>query len=140
MQPDYTFALQYQLPTNTDRAAAVKARLPPRMSWDPKARDCVLWEPREPDRLVKLADDLVTLTMAETGVKLSAPDILADVVASNLGFVRGALSSAGKGPFRLCGDSLQLLRDVLPAQPQAPTTNSSEYQTAKLLDVNLQRG
>jgi hypothetical protein len=79
----------------------------------------VVYAPREPERLVKLADDLVALANAETDAKNGGvADVLADLVPSNIGFVRGPLSAAGRGPFRLCGvNTVQLLRDVLPPQP-----------------------
>jgi hypothetical protein len=120
MQPDYTFALQYQSNSLAERVAAIKQRLQPSLSWDTKRPECLLYEPSIPERLAKLADDLTVLASADSDVKLQLADIMADVVPSNVKFVRGALSAAARGPFRLCGDTLLLLRDIVPNQPTEP--------------------
>uniref|UniRef100_A0A383VAT9 Uncharacterized protein n=1 Tax=Tetradesmus obliquus TaxID=3088 RepID=A0A383VAT9_TETOB len=54
---------------------------------------------------------------------MGAARIFADIVTSNLGFLPTALSAASRGPFRLCGRVVDLLRRVLPPTP-TPTPPS----------------
>uniref|UniRef100_A0A383WFV6 Peptidase C1A papain C-terminal domain-containing protein n=1 Tax=Tetradesmus obliquus TaxID=3088 RepID=A0A383WFV6_TETOB len=107
MQPDYTFALQFNKVQMTQRVEDIKQRLKPDLAYDPTAAGCVLYTPRQPQRLLQLVRDLSilssTLSMATRPRKA---EILADVVASNLGYVR-SLSTASSGPFRLCGKTAQ---------------------------------
>lgn len=121
MQPDYTFALQFHLASIADRAAAIRARLKPELRHDTTKPGCILLTPKQPLRLVKLVDDLAALAAAlTTPQKPIAPSRLyADVVTSNLGYVRD-LSANSRGPFRLCGSTVQLLADLMPpgAQPR----------------------
>lgn len=119
MQPDYTFALQFHQASDAARAAAIKARLKPDLRNDTTKPGCMLLTPKQPLQLVKLVDDLAVL--ADTsGAAVSTARIYADIVTSNLGYVRD-LSAAGRGPFRLCGSTVQLLVDLLPPTMPSPS-------------------
>lgn len=119
MQPDYTFALQFHEGSDAARAAAIKARLKPDLRIDSAKPGCILFAPKPPQRLVQLVDDLATL--AETATVPVAPErIYADVVTSNLGYVRN-LAAASNGPFRLCGKTVQLLADLLVPTVPSPS-------------------
>jgi hypothetical protein len=102
------------------RVADIKQKMQPDLASNPNTAGCILYTPKQPQRLLKLVQDLgilaTTLSMAARPRKA---DILADVLASNLGLVRGqGLSAASNGPFRLCGRTVQLLSDIVsPAQP-----------------------
>jgi hypothetical protein len=131
MQPDYTFALQFQQASTAARAAAIKARLKPDLRNDTIKPGCIQFKPRQPHRLVKLVDDLSALADASTSA-VSTARIYADVVTSNLGYV-GNLAAASRGPFRLCGSSVQLLADLLPPPPPSPPPGDHEKATSVLL-------
>jgi hypothetical protein len=109
MQPDYTFALQFNRGSTADRAASIRQRLVPDLVKDPALSDCMLYSRKQAQRLVKLTDDLTTLAAAAptATLRLRKSDVVADVVASNLGSV-SRLSAVSRGPFRLCGRMGQL--------------------------------
>jgi hypothetical protein len=104
MQPDYTFALKV-----SETVAQVQQRFAQALSY-PARPGCLQYSPKQPERLVKVADDLSTLTALVPGSPMALPQVLADLVTSNLGS-RVRLTAAGRGPFRLCGSNLaRLLR------------------------------
>jgi hypothetical protein len=114
MQPDYTFALQFHNASTDSRVRMVRQRLKPALALDSTKPDCVLFTPKQAHRLVKLADDLTTLTLVAPGstMRLSKANILADIVASNVKYLPSLklFSAASRGPFRVCGASAMLLR------------------------------
>jgi hypothetical protein len=113
MQPDYTFALQFNKPDLRTRAADIKQLLNQSLTYDPAKPECVIYTPKKPQRLLQLVDDLVIIAVTNTTMRIGKADILGGVVASNLGYMR-SLSAASTGPFWLCGKARQLLKDVLP--------------------------
>lgn len=119
MQPDYTFALQFNKASMTARAADILQLLKPSLAYDLDNPGCVMYSARRFQRLLQFVDDLVTISLTSTTVRLSKADILADIVASNVGYLR-SLSAASKGPFRLCGKTVQLLSTILPP-PSSPS-------------------
>jgi hypothetical protein len=122
MQPDYTFALQYNRASMSARSSLISRKLKTNLSREPPSAEALGWEPERclvytsetPTRLLKLADDINTLALAAPAAKLRLrkADIIVDLVASNLGFMKN-LNAASKGPFRLCGKTAQLLSDLL---------------------------
>jgi hypothetical protein len=102
MQPDYTFALKV-----SETVAQVQQRFAQALSY-PSKPGCLQYSPKQPERLVKLADDLTTLFASVSGSPLAHSQMLADLVTSNLGRVR-RLSAASRGPFRLCGSNMTRL-------------------------------
>jgi hypothetical protein len=104
MQPDYTFALQFGPASATERSAAAAYRLTPSITDDPAHTDCLLYKPQQPQRLVKLADDLATLAVTYTQAHLGPGDILASIVASNLN-LKLNMSLASRGPFTVWSSS-----------------------------------
>ncbi|WIA38177.1 hypothetical protein OEZ86_001528 [Tetradesmus obliquus] len=72
---------------------------------------CLQYSPRQPERLLKLVNDLVTLTALAPELRLGLPQVLTDVVTSNFGRICN-LWAASRGPFRLCGKVGQLLAKV----------------------------
>uniref|UniRef100_A0A383WEQ7 Peptidase C1A papain C-terminal domain-containing protein n=1 Tax=Tetradesmus obliquus TaxID=3088 RepID=A0A383WEQ7_TETOB len=118
MQPDYTFALQFNKASTTQRVADIQQRLKLDLTYDPTATRYILYTPRRSQRLLQLVQDLVILSTTVINNRPRKADIVADVVASNLRFVR-SLSAASTGPFRLCGRTVQLLSDIIlpPARP-----------------------
>jgi hypothetical protein len=129
MQPDYTFALEYNAASMAARALQVNRRLQPGMSnipstaaagdWRP---ECLAYTPKTPLRLVKLAADLsvVAATALAPAMRLRKADIIADLVTSNLGYLPN-LSTAKTGPFRLCGRTAQMLSGVLLSARPSPS-------------------
>jgi hypothetical protein len=114
MQPDYTFALQFNRSSTTEQATRTRQRLAPDLARDPAQPGCLLYSPKQPQRLVKLTDDLTILatTAPTVALRIRKPDVLADVITSNLGFVCSLLA-ASKGPFRVCGRTAHLLSSVM---------------------------
>ncbi|WIA18237.1 hypothetical protein OEZ85_009706 [Tetradesmus obliquus] len=109
MQPDYTYALEVR-----ESVEQVRQRFVQALSWLP-VPGCMHYSPKQPERLLKLADDLTTLALASP-VAVALPQVLADLVTGNVGRVR-SLSAATRAPFRLCGDSLaQVLKTVTCAE------------------------
>jgi hypothetical protein len=104
MQPDYTFALQVE-----QRAAAIQKSLSTALAYFNAKPGCLLYQPKQRQHLIKLADDLTTLASSKSppGHVINQPDLLSDIVTSNLGYVL-SLSVASKGPFKLCGKTAQL--------------------------------
>jgi hypothetical protein len=121
MQPDYTFAVQYNKADLKVRGRDIRRKMQSALSNSTSTPVCLLYSPKQPQRLLKLADDLTTYAMASASTtnRLRKADILADLVASNLGHLR-SLSAAGKGPFRLCGKTMQLLKDLVPLPWTSP--------------------
>ncbi|WIA14374.1 hypothetical protein OEZ85_002903 [Tetradesmus obliquus] len=111
MQPDHTFAMQFNKASLTQRVEDIKQRLGPDLSNDQSG--CVLYTPKQPTRMLQLVRDLSILsTSISMATRPRKADILADVLASNLGFVRN-VSAASNGPFRLCGKVAPLLTDII---------------------------
>jgi hypothetical protein len=131
MQPDYTFAVQFTMTDFAGRTLQVKQRLKQAtLVYDAGAHGCVLYTPKQPLRLVTLADDLATLAVTSSIVtSLRRADILAELVASNLASKQSSslrlLSSASKGPFRLCRKIAGLLMEVVPPQMPSPSPHAS---------------
>uniref|UniRef100_A0A383WER1 Peptidase C1A papain C-terminal domain-containing protein n=1 Tax=Tetradesmus obliquus TaxID=3088 RepID=A0A383WER1_TETOB len=152
MQPDYTFALEFNKANITQRLEDIRQRLKPHLSYDSSAAGCVLHAPRQPQRLLEFVQDLSilssTLSMATRPRKA---DILADVLAFNLGWMhRLQLSAATRVPFRLCGRTKRLLYDILsptmrpspspavlpsPLPPTTPASPSPPPAAFKLLTI-----
>lgn len=131
MQPDYTFALQFHQASSDARAAGIKARLRPDLRKDSTKPGCILFTPKQPQRLVKLVDDLATLADTSAAA-VSASQIYADIITSNLGYVRD-LAAASRGPFNLCGSSVQLLVDLLPPTAQSPSPQPRPSPSPKVI-------
>jgi hypothetical protein len=123
MQPVNTFALQYKADMMA-RAAQIEQRFRTALKYDATKPGCLLYTAKQPQRLLKLADDSTTLADAAASALhvqgVSKADVLADVVASNLGYT-GSLSAASKRPFRLCGKTVQLLSSLLLPQSPSPS-------------------
>jgi hypothetical protein len=110
MQPDFTYALAFTASSADNNTAALELQLAPRLAAD-KQTGCLVFTPAQPQRLIKLVDDLNALSI----VYDNAPDsteILADVVSSNPRILR-SLAAASRGPFRLCGKTAEMLRPLL---------------------------
>jgi hypothetical protein len=142
MQSGYTFAVQF---TNADFAShttQVKQRLKrASLVYDKSSPGCVLYSPKQPLRLVKLADDLATVAVTSTVTTPSTrADILAELVASNLASKETSsaekLTSASKGLFKLCRMAAELLLAVLPAQQPSPSPSPSPSPTPSELRGN----
>jgi hypothetical protein len=126
MQPDYTFALEYNAASMAARAWQVVRRLQPGTTNISSSATADEWRfgylaytPKTPLRLAKLAVDLSVLaaTALSSAVRLRKADILTDLVASNLGYLP-SLSAASTGPFRLSGKTAHMLSSVLlPTRP-----------------------
>jgi hypothetical protein len=113
MQPDYTFALKVE-----ETIPQVQQRFAQVLSY-PSKPGCLQYSPKQPQRLVKLADDLSTLTALAPQLLFS--QVLAELVTSNLGRVK-SLSAASRGPVRLCGKNLaQLLKQGWLAESSTAT-------------------
>jgi hypothetical protein len=113
MPPDYTYALHFNTPLDK-QAADIKQKLKPALTRDTTAPECVVYKPLQPERLVKLADELATLAFVDltsdtTLQGIDKAGILADLVTSNLAYGRN-LPAARRGPFRVCGQTAELLR------------------------------
>ncbi|WIA14333.1 hypothetical protein OEZ85_002863 [Tetradesmus obliquus] len=70
MQPDNTFALQFNKVQMTQRVEDIKQRLKPDLAYDPTAAGCVLYTPRQPQRLLQLVQPIAcyapqTITIAK---------------------------------------------------------------------------
>ncbi|WIA38518.1 hypothetical protein OEZ86_001839 [Tetradesmus obliquus] len=141
MQPDYTFALEIK-----ESTTQVQQRFTQALTY-PAKPGCVQYSPKQPERLLKLADDLTTLALAAQ-VPVSLPQVLTDLVTGKLGRVRN-ISAATRGPFRLCGKYLgQVLKTaqhmhshsvgpiVEQAKPELCITARSEVVDGE--QVNLQ--
>uniref|UniRef100_A0A383V630 Peptidase C1A papain C-terminal domain-containing protein n=1 Tax=Tetradesmus obliquus TaxID=3088 RepID=A0A383V630_TETOB len=115
MQSDYTFALQYAWTSITAQATQIKQRLVQgSLMRDAGTPGCVMYTAPQRIRLVKLTADLTTLafTAALPALHMRKAEVLTELVASNLGHLR-SLSAASRGPFKLCGRTVQLLSGVL---------------------------
>jgi hypothetical protein len=102
MQPDYTFALKV-----SESEPLIQQRIVQALTY-PAKPGCLHYSAKQPERLVKLADDLGTLAASASGSPLALAQVLADLVTSNLGRVK-SLSAAMRGPFRLCTAYVQQL-------------------------------
>lgn len=108
MPPDYTFALRFNKPLN-EQVIDITQKLKPALTRDPETPECVVYRPVQPQRLVKLVDELTILDAAGRGRGSSKAVVLADVVAPNLGYGRN-LPAARRGLFQICGKTAELLR------------------------------
>lgn len=129
MQPDYTFALQYNRANPLARARQIRQQLKLSLAFESSSQSaCLLYTPQQPQRLVKLMDDLTALAdtaAVSPGMRLRKADVLADLVASNLGTAR-KLSAASRGPFRLCDARIvQLLKSLVTAPSPSPSPIAS---------------
>jgi hypothetical protein len=123
MQPDYTFAIQYNRANTLIRASQIRQRLKQRLAVEPSSSStmpCLTYTPNQLQRLLKLMEDLTVLAdVSTTSQRVRKADILADLIASNLGSPR--LSSASRGPFRMCDERVvQLLRGLVQGQSPSP--------------------
>uniref|UniRef100_A0A383WKQ7 Peptidase C1A papain C-terminal domain-containing protein n=1 Tax=Tetradesmus obliquus TaxID=3088 RepID=A0A383WKQ7_TETOB len=109
MQPDYTFAFRV-----SESVPQVQQRFAQAFIY-PAKPGCLQYSPQQPQRLITLADDLITLTALAPEFGLTPGQVLADVVTSNLG---GNLPRASRGPFRLCSNYIRpLVRKVACLSP-----------------------
>jgi hypothetical protein len=114
MQPEYTFVIQAKHRNHTAQASAIRHKLAQAVSRDDTDVRCMRLTYQRPQRLISLVHDLRSLLSSWW---LDYAQIVADVVASNVGFVK-SLSAPSKGPFAVCGDTgQQLLSEVLAALP-----------------------
>jgi hypothetical protein len=127
MQTDYTFAMRLSTWPNVKRVQEALSHLKPSLSYDTLKQGCVSYQPRTPERLIALVDMLAAIDeAAPQSVAVGSARILADVVASNLGLKHlPSLSAASTGPFRLCGQVVQLVRGVLPPAASSPSPSPS---------------
>jgi hypothetical protein len=91
MPPDNTFALQFGPTSNTAKLSEVKLALSQGPTQTDGA-DCVWYQPKAPMRLLKLHDLLTTLANTVVAAPNSA-EILGDILAANLGTLRGDLAA-----------------------------------------------
>lgn len=96
MQPDYTFALKIN-----ETLPQLRQRLSQRLAYNGTS-NCLLYVPKQAERLLKLADDLTTLAAKTPQFKLenSQEQVVAQLTLSNLGHVP-KLSAANRGPYRV---------------------------------------
>jgi hypothetical protein len=107
MQPDYTFA-----PRIDETLSSVRRRLQPFFTIANTTackQQALLYAPRQRERLIKLADDMTTISLL-TRHGLTKEQILADLITSNLGskYLNDA-SQASRGPFLLCDRFVPLM-------------------------------
>lgn len=91
------------------------------LSYDKQDTNCLLFTAQQPMRLVKLVDDLYSLSLAayeagKAATWLNEAVILGDIVAANLGLP--SLSAASKGPFKLCGQTYEMVAGLVPLPPR----------------------
>ncbi|KAF6257657.1 hypothetical protein COO60DRAFT_1695321 [Scenedesmus sp. NREL 46B-D3] len=103
MQPDYTYGLK--IPQNVGQ---VQHRIGLGLAYS-STPGCLEFRSAQPVRLIKLADDLSAVAARSLRGQYDRPQLLADVITSNLGVVRD-ISAASRGPFRLCGSLVLALR------------------------------
>jgi hypothetical protein len=89
MQPSYTFAVQYKAPATT-QLLAIKQQPKSGLKTNSANQGCLLYTPKQAQRLIKLLDDVSILAAnaASPAMRLSKADILADLVASILALWR----------------------------------------------------
>jgi hypothetical protein len=119
MQPGFTYALQFKVGSTDDQAAALQQQLAPRLAVDPAKSGCLVYTPAQPQRLINLIEDIRTLAIAADEAPASG-EILADVVSSNPRNLRN-LAAASRGPFKLCGQTAEMLRPLLSGGGSAGT-------------------
>jgi hypothetical protein len=114
MQPDIAYALEFYNASIEAHAAYTSQRVVPNLSVDSSKPDCLLYKPQQPQRLIKLVEDLnIIVAQAENRRRQidESNRVLVDVVVPNVGFVK-SLSAAGKGPFRICGSTAAALKPL----------------------------
>ncbi|WIA18232.1 hypothetical protein OEZ85_009701 [Tetradesmus obliquus] len=125
MQPDYTFALKVQ-----PSVSQVQKRFAQALSY-PAAPGCLPYSPKQPERLLKLAEDLNTLTALAPRLALALPQALAEVMTSNVDRIRN-LTAASRGPFRLCGRYMApLLKQVACVTPPKQLPDAQPWSGCK---------
>jgi hypothetical protein len=112
MQPDYTYALVVK-----DRRDKVVDSLAPNLAYN-STSGCLIYMPRQPERLIKLASYLETLAILTPTSNLQRSEILAELFTSNSGYLR-TMSANSQRLVRLCGAIAELL---LTAGEWAPST------------------
>jgi hypothetical protein len=121
MHPDYTFAMQFGAASIAAKLNEVKQMLAQGTS-QPDGNDCIWYQPKSPMRILKLHDLISTLASADvTGP--NAAVILADILAANLGTLRGGLAAPQRN-IRVCGRAQQIL---------SPLTDSRQEQRLEAL-------
>uniref|UniRef100_A0A383WMC0 Peptidase C1A papain C-terminal domain-containing protein n=1 Tax=Tetradesmus obliquus TaxID=3088 RepID=A0A383WMC0_TETOB len=126
----------YGLQFRPDRSAvkdAVTVMLKQGLSYDKQDTNCLLFTAQQPMRLVKLVDDLYSLSLAayeagKAATWLNEAVILGDIVAANLGLP--SLSAASKGPFKLCGQTYEMVAGLVPLPPRPVPCADVPYSTA----------
>lgn len=118
MPPDYTFAMQFGPASTAAAAAAISTQLKGCFVQDQQNQHCLLYRPKQPTRLVYLADMLGVLALhASISGGASTPsraDILADLVLSNLGVVADLAAVIRPGKVvKVCGSSTELLAGLV---------------------------
>jgi hypothetical protein len=125
MQPDYTFAVQYNTADILMRARQIRTRLLQGLAAELSSGGswCLTYTPDQPQRLLKLMEALTVLADVEAtspATRIRKADILADLVASNLGTLQ--LSSSSRGPFRMCDARVvQLFKGLVQFSSPAPS-------------------
>lgn len=126
----------YGLQFRPDRSAvkdAVTVMLKQGLSYDKQDTNCLLFTAQQPMRLVKLVDDLYSLSLAayeagKAATWLNEAVILGDIVAANLGLP--SLSADSKGPFKLCGQTYEMVAGLVPLPPRPVPCADVPYSTA----------
>jgi hypothetical protein len=106
MPPDNTFALQFGPTSNTAKLSEARLALA-QGTTQPEGADCVWYQPKASMRLLKLHDLLTTLANAVVAAPNSA-EILGDILAANLGTLRGDLAAPQQN-MRVCGRAKDVL-------------------------------
>ncbi|WIA16006.1 hypothetical protein OEZ85_012739 [Tetradesmus obliquus] len=126
MPPD-TYALEFYISSYEAHATNISRSMLPSLADDPTKPGCLKYRPPQPQRLIKLVEDLtVVLSQVSNGRRQAADTgniVLADVVTFNRELVK-PLSAVGKGPFLVCGKTAVMLNTVMTACPAPPQQQS----------------
>ncbi|WIA16022.1 hypothetical protein OEZ85_012754 [Tetradesmus obliquus] len=126
MPPD-TYALEFYRASIEAHASNISAGLLPNLADEPTKPGCLKYRPPQPQRLIKLVEDLTVVLSQVSNDRRQAADtsniVLADVVTFNVGVVK-PLSAVGRGPFLVCGRTAVMLNTVMTACPAPPQQQS----------------
>ncbi|WIA36837.1 hypothetical protein OEZ86_008091 [Tetradesmus obliquus] len=124
------YGLQFR-PDSSVRKDAVTSKLKQGLSYGKQNSSCLLFKSQQPMRLVKLIDDLYSLAFeawnAGNPTLLALEVILGGVVAANLG--PASLSAASRGPFKLCGQTYDMVTAFVPLPPRPVICDDVPYST-----------
>jgi hypothetical protein len=125
ISPNPAYGLLFE-PDLERHAENIAAAFRERIQIDSADPLCVLYTPSEPLRLIKLVNNLRILSLAVAIAAIAPPlderTIIGDVVAANLGVPSMSLSAASTGPFRMCGETRNMLAALVPL-PTKPVSN-----------------